>query len=228
MIVVVGQPLYSKSEVGPVADGLAARIALAAAGQGRSVQLVGKVGEDAAGDAVVLALARGGVGHVAVLREAGRPTPRIESIGVDAADASGPAAASIAVEEEQAAPASMTAGGADDLALEAADVDLALRYLTDFAVVVLAVRADAETVRVVATAAGWADARLIVVVPAGEAEPAGLPPDAIVFEAPDADPDGVFASMVGTFAAALDDGDDPAVAFQSSVASGGWTAAPAE
>lgn len=228
MIVVIGQPLYRETEAGPVADGIAARIAITAAGHGRSVQLVGKAGEDSAGDAVVLALARGGVGHVAVLREAGRPTPRIESIGADSGDASEPSAASIAVEDEAADTGLIAATVEGDLALEAADVDLALRYLTDFAVVVLAVRADAEMVRIVTTAAGWADARLIVVVPAGEAEPAGLPPDAIVFEAPDADPDGVFAAMVGAFAAALDDGDDLADAFRSTVAAAGWTPSSSE
>jgi hypothetical protein len=42
-------------------------------------------------------------------------------------------------------------------------------------------------------------------------------------EAPDEDPDGVFAETVGAFAAALDDGDDPAVAFRSTVRAEGWT-----
>jgi hypothetical protein len=228
VIVVVGQPLYRESDAGSIPDGLAVRIALAAAGHARSVQVVGKAGEDAAGDAVVLALARGGVGHVALLREAGRPTPRIDLVGAGALDASALPAASTAIEAAPSDIGGMAATVEGDLTLEAADVDLGLRYLTDFAVVVLADRADAEMARVVGNAVGWADARLIVVVPAGEAEPAGLPPDAIVFEAPDSDPDGVFAAMVGSFAVALDDGDDPAAAFRSSVESGGWTPATAE
>ena len=62
----------------------------------------------------------------------------------------------------------------------------------------------------------------------GAVAPAGLAPDTIVFEAPGADDDGAFASMVGAFAAALDDGEDPAAAFQSTVDGAGWTAAPAE
>ncbi len=209
-------------------DGLAARIALAAAGHGRAVQLVGKAGEDAAGDAIVLALARGGVGHVALLRDAGRPTPRVESVVGDEHPANEGPLASTAIDEEPDEIEATHVATEGELVLEAADVDLALRYLTEFAVVVLADRADAETTRVLASAVGWADARLIVVVPAGEAEPAGLPRDAIVFEAPDADPDGVFAAMLGSFAAALDDGDDPAMAFRSTVASGGWTPAPAD
>ena len=43
----------------------------------------------------------------------------------------------------------------------------------------------------------------------GSAVPDGLPADAVVFEAPDDDPDGVFADLVGSFAAALDDGVEP-------------------
>ena len=55
--------------------------------------------------------------------------------------------------------------------------------------------------------------------------PVGLPPDAIVFEAPAEDPDGDFAALVGRFAAALDDGTDAADAFRSSLAEEGWTEA---
>lgn len=220
MIVVVGQPLYRESNAGAAVDGLPARIALAVAAHGRAVQLVGKAGEDEGGDAVVLALAQGGVGHVALLREAGRPTPRATSAGDDAIGAAAQTPTGVPEAEDEPPTAGAT--------LEAADIDLALRYLTEFAVLVLADPAASDVVRVVATAAGWADSRLIVVVPAGEAVPEGLPADVIAFEAPDADPDGVFASMVGSFAAALDDGADPAEAFRSSVGSGGWTPTPVE
>ena len=51
-----------------VADGSSVRIAKAIAGAGRSVQIVGRVGDDAAADAVLQDLARAGVGHVAILR----------------------------------------------------------------------------------------------------------------------------------------------------------------
>lgn len=198
------------------AGGPASRVALAAARAGRSVQLVGKTGDDATADEVVLDLTHGGVGHVALLRDPARRTPLERSLAdederngpVDAAD--GTAAAEEAVFTERPA-------------LEAADVDLGLRYLTDFGVVVLAEPADSETVAIVAEAARWGGAGLVVVVGAGEPVPDGLPPDAIVFEAPDADPDGVFATLVGTFAAALDDGTDPGEAFRASVESDGWT-----
>jgi hypothetical protein len=211
VIVVIGSPLLGVTELGPSAEGLAAQIGLAAAAAGSTVQLVGKVGEDEAGDAVLLALARGGVGHVAVLREAGPSTGRLELGDGDALEPS---------------EAAVTTFSTDNL--EAADVELGLRYLTEFGVLVLAAPADPEQAGVVARAAGWAGAQLVAVIPAGQPEPPGLPAESIVFEAPEADPNGVFASMVGAFAAALDEGGDAAGAFRDAVAEGGWNAADYE
>lgn len=203
------------------AGGPASRVALAAARGGRSVQLVGRTGDDATADGVVLDLTRGGVGHVALLRDPARKTPLERSLA-DEDEPTGPVdAADSTAEPSTAEP--VDAVSPDGPALDAADVDLGLRYLTDFAVVVLAEPADPETVAIVAEAARWGGAGLVVVVRAGEPVPDGLPPDAIVFEAPDADPDGVFATLVGTFAAALDDGSDPGDAFRASVESDGWT-----
>lgn len=220
MIVVIGQPLYRAVD-GEVAaaDGLPARIALAVAANGRSVQLIGKAGEDPEGDAVVLALAAGGVGHVALLRDAGRPTLRIvvpDDLSIDAAEA----------DLDEPAAADRPADPAAETSLDAADVELALRYLTEYSVVVLADPAGADVLKVVADASGWVGARLILVVPPGQPIPEDLPADVIVFEAPDGDPDGAFASFVGTFAAALDEGDDPADAFRSSIEADGWAASP--
>ena len=219
MIVVVGHPLARMAAGGPTADGLPARIALAAAAAGRSVQLVGKAGEDPEGDAVVLALAEGGVGHVALLRDAGRPTLRVlvsDDLPVGAVDGDPSEHGS---DDRHAEPAA-------ESSLDAADVELALRYLTEYSVVVLADPAGADVLKVVADASGWVGARLILVVPPGQPIPEDLPADVIVFEAPDGDPDGAFASFVGTFAAALDEGDDPADAFRSSIEADGWAASP--
>ena len=66
---------------------------------------------------------------------------------------------------------------------------------------------------------------LILVVGAEAAMPDGLPDGAIVFEAPDDDPDGAFAGLVGHFAAAIDDGADPGTAFRGALADDGWTEA---
>ena len=222
MIVVVGELLYRATDDGEGADGMAARIGIAAASAGRVVQLVGKTGEDPEGDALLLALARGGVGHVAVLRDAGMRTP----VAVQPVELGDAAVQEVTGEN----PTQAVVGEATDgrSGLDAGDIDLALRYLTNFSVVVLADGSDSEIARVVTSAADWADARLVVVVPAGGAIPDGLPPNAIVFESPEADPDGVFAGMVGSFAAALDDGSEPADAFKATVEDAGWVPAPAE
>jgi ribokinase len=211
MIVVIGQPFLSVTEDGDTAGGLPARIAFAAAAAGADVQLVGKVGEDDAADAVLLALARGGVGHVAVLRDGGGPTGRLEPLAEDSIDGDGYGGAP--------EPPAESVGG---LQLEAPDVDLALRYLTDFAVVVLATPGE-DLARVVASAVNWAGAHLVAVVPIDEHEPPELPADSIVFEAPEVDPDGAFATMVGSFAAALDAGEAAGDAFRATVAAQGWT-----
>ena len=221
MIVVIGSPIGRLADGVISAGGTASRVALAAAGAGRTVQLVGKTGDDATADAVVLDLARGGVGHVALLRDPARatplespPDPDDEPAGLEASEPDGsPAAGSSPV------------ANPDGPALEAADVDLGLRYLTDFAVVVLAESGTADVAGIVAEAARWGEARLVLVVRPGEKAPDRLQPDAVVFEAPTTDPDGVFAALVGAFAAALDDGAEPGEAFRASIASDGWTEA---
>lgn len=216
MIVVVGSPIGRLDDGVVAAGGMASHVALAAASSGRTVQLVGKTGDDPTADEVVLDLARGGVGHVALLRDAGRTTP-LDAVhaGDDAAD-----------------PVAEPTGGNRDQpdrdvrpALDAADVDLGLRYLTEFTVVVMAEPVGPEVVAIVADAARWGEARMILVIGAGEPVPDDLPGDVIVLEAPDADPDGAFASMVGALAARLDAGTEPGEAFRDSIDVDGWTVA---
>jgi len=215
VIVVIGSPIGRIADDAIAAGGSASRVALAAAAAGRVVQLVGRTGDDRTAEAVVLDLARGGVGHVALLRDPARMTPLEPepALDVEPDDLDDTASSPDTPDPSGAAP------------LDAADVDLGIRYLTDFAVVVLAEPASADVVRVVADASRWADARLVLVVAAGGSVPNGLPTDGIVFEAPDSDPDGVFATLVGDFAAALDDGAEPEIAFRASVASDGWSEA---
>ena len=219
MIVVIGSPIGWLREDVVVPTGTPARAALAAAAAGRQVQLIGRTGDDPAADALLLSLANGGVGHVALLRDPARPTPLVaEPASDDAAPASG-------AEERDESPAPQQPSRPS---LDAGDVDLGLRYLGNYAVVVLAEPAGPGVARVIADAAGWSGAQLVVVVEPGAEPPAGLPPDAIVFEAPAADPDGDFAALVGRFAAALDDGYDAVVAFRASLAEEGWTVAVAD
>ena len=80
---------------------------------------------------------------------------------------------------------------------------------------------DEPSAAVVADAATFADAALIVIAPCGQTTSAALG-TAIVLEAPEVDPDGAFAVLVGRFAAALDRGLDAADAFRAATVEGGW------
>jgi hypothetical protein len=113
-------------------------------------------------------------------------------------------------------------GRASGLALDAADVELALRYLTEFRVVVLADELDPAALRVAADATGWSNGTLIAVMAEGGREPAGLPGDAIVLGSPADDAEGAFDRLVGELAAAIDAGSDPQAAFRELVGSAGW------
>jgi hypothetical protein len=222
VIVVIGQPVLTRVEGNPVATGSAARIALTAANRGAAVQLIGKVGDDPDGEALVLALAQGHVGHVALLRDPAHRTP----VQVDDADAIDEELSETdeSLPQEGERPGG---DGADRPALDAGDVELGLRYLTEFRVVVVADELDETALRVAADSAGWNNGTLVAVVPAGRPEPAGLPPEAIVLGAPSADADGVFDRLVGELAAAIDAGADPRAAFREAVAGAGWEPAEA-
>ena len=117
--------------------------------------------------------------------------------------------------------------------MEAADVALALRYLTDTKVIVL-VDLDDALIGAAAEGASWSGARIVAVVgpsgAAGQRRARGaatsgasgttnLPDDAIVFEAPASDPDGTFAGFVGELAARLDRGEEPRAAWEAAVRS---------
>jgi len=207
------------------AGGLAAGIARAAAAVGAEVQLIGKVGDDPSGDAVLIALGRGGVGHLALLRDPGRATPIASPLVpfVDGADTE-PIAALLA-EDSAAGPGEageiLAPGGTAGLAMDPADISLGLRYVREFRVLVAADPLDEPSSLVVADAASFADAALIVIAPPGVATPVA-PASAMVLEAPEIDPDGAFAALVGRLAAALDRGEDAGEAFRLAASQGGW------
>ena len=224
MIVVIGSPVALPIASGLAAGGLAAAVAQATAGLGSATQLVGRVGEDAAGDGVLLALAAAGVDHVAVLREPSRPTPSAPPRAGLPASPDGPVLGEAMFEEldgQGGASAEISDPTPDGLTMDAADLELALRYLPDYRVVVLAADLDPAALATVIAAAGWAGAHLVALVAAGS-DGSALPPDATVLERPATDPDGAFARLVASFAAALDRGVEPATAFSEASGGGGW------
>ncbi len=216
MIVVIGSARLRPGSPGRPSEaaGLAAGIALAANGFGRPVQLVGRIGEDPAGEALLLALARAGVGHAATLRDSVHPT----SV-TPASEEMDPEFLAEPTEAPDAAWSSL--GPPGSATLDGGDLELALRYLDGFSVLVVAEALEPSSLEIVAEAAGYAGATLVLLTPDGVA-PGSILDGAIVLEAPGSDPNGVFARTVGALAAALDAGADPAEALQAAVAAGGW------
>jgi hypothetical protein len=227
MLVVVGTPAYRLTDpAGPA--GRACDIALAAAARGAKVEIVGRVGEDAAGEALMIALGRAGVGHVAVLRDPVRPTliaaPAVADPGGDGEDPLADVEALLADPDDGAA----ASGSGDGPRLEAADVTLGLSYLTTFSVLIVADDVPADVVPACVERAAFAGARLVVLVPMDAPMPDGLPADATALTAPSIPDDGDFARLVGVYASALDGGDEPAVAFRTATRAAGWEAAEAD
>jgi ribokinase len=184
---------------------------LAAARRGAEVEIVGRVGDDPAGDALLIALAHAGVGHAAVLRDPVAPTSIV--VPPPDPDPAGPLA------ETPDAAGLVIRGGPR---LERADVALGLSYLTAFGVVVATDDAPPDVVPACVDGAMFSGSHLVVLVASGGRPPDGLPADAVVLTAPDDPTDEAFGSVVGVYAAAVDAGEAPAVAFRSATRSVGW------
>jgi sugar/nucleoside kinase (ribokinase family) len=209
VIVVVGAVRAAWAEGGGphvAPSGLAAGIALAAASAGAAVEIVTRLGEDTAGDELLLAFAAARVGHVATLRDAVHATPIAPAPGepVDPSD-----------DLDDAPDQAVAAPAAPRPTLDAADVELALRYLSDYRVIVVIHPADAGIVREAVAATAWASAHLVVVSEPGAATPGDLPTDSVLLAASD-DAEAV-ASLLGRYAAAIDGGEAPAEAFQATL-----------
>jgi hypothetical protein len=168
----------------------------------------------------MLALANAGIGHVAVLRDVARTPvlPRRPTADDEAAADLGAAMA----EQGPAVDGDPTVPTVAEPQLDAGDVSLGLRYLSAFDVLVVTDDIPEAAVPVALEAAGFAGARLVLLVAGDDPGVAAfaLPSDATVLRVPDAD-DGSFARMVGAYAAGLDRGVDPAQAFRLAIASVG-------
>lgn len=105
--------------------------------------------------------------------------------------------------------------------LDARDLDLALRYLSDYRVVVVADPLPAELEEIVVEAAAFAGAAIVAIVPAGGRTGAAFAATATVLEAPE-DAAAPFAELVGRYATALAAGTAPAEAFAGATRGAGW------
>jgi hypothetical protein len=212
VIVVVGTPAWRETDpAGPA--GSACSIAIAAAARGAAVELVGRAGDDRAGDELMIALAKARVGHVALLRDPARATPIVE--GLPAADAE-----SASVLEDESAVVGVGGGGDGAPVLEPADVDLGLRYLDGYRVIVVTDDVSPAALPVVVAAAEFGSAHLVLLVGEGSEVPTALPAAATVLAAPRDDPEADFARLVGAYAAGLDSGLASDVAFEAARGAG--------
>lgn len=227
MIVVVGSvALRLEAPAGGRVAGLAGEASAAAAAAGASVELVARIGEDAAGEELLLALARAGVGHLAVLRDPARPTAIVPAAPQPPLGEPGGAEEALLADLAEAQQSQLGGPpfGAPRPTLEAADISLGMRYLRDYRVVVAVEPLAEGGAAIVADAASFADADLVVIERPGAAASEAYR-RATILEAPPDDPDGVFAALVGRFAAALDRGEPGAAALLAAAAAGGWEAA---
>ncbi len=209
MIVVLGRPrVYRPEPDGELAPGgLAVELALAAARAGAGVELVGAVGDDPEGDRIVVELGRAGVGHAALMRD---PATRTPLVG----------------QPRDARPLPR---------LEAADVELGLRYQQECRVLVIGAELAPDALAVAQESADFHGAAVVMVAAAGTVEPDSLGAevtllerpavedaeaveDAVVVAADDAD----FAAFVAEYAVRLDRGESPAQAFSAALGESAW------
>lgn len=216
MIAVIGVVAWDERDGEPLAAGMAVEIAAEAAALGREVQIVGKVGEDEAGNEAVVDLAKRRVGHAALLREAGMPTPLVARTTGDEESAPESGEAPREPDEESLVPAAES----ERPILDRADVELALRYLPGVTVVVATGGLTPDGLDAAIQGAAYAGAKLVVTVREGEFA-AALPETAIALEAPERD-DGSFVRFVAALAALLDEGADPERAFREALSLAGW------
>jgi len=208
MIVVLGRPrVYRPEPDGPLAPGgLAAEIALAIGRSGVGVEIVGSIGDDPEGDRVILELGRARVGHAALLRDPAGRTPNLGEV------------------EARALPR-----------LEAADVELGLRYLPECRVLVLPDSLDDVAQRQALESAEYHGAAVVVVAPAGSIDATLLSDAVTLLEQPTAEDDeglggdasiaaddATFASFIADYAIRLDRGEMPASAFGAALGDSAW------
>ena len=209
MIVVLGRPrVYRPEPDGELAPGgLAVEVAMAAGRAGVDVELVGSIGDDPEGDRIVVELGRAGVGHSALLRD---PATRTPMVG----------------QPRDARPLPR---------LEAADVELGMRYLHECRVLVVGAELDPEALQKAQEGAEFHGAAVVMVAAVGTVDPEVLGPavtllerpaaedeeaieDAVVVAADDAD----FGAFVAEYALRLERGEGPADAFVAALGDSAW------
>jgi len=165
-------------------------------------------------------------GVVEIARRAAAAGSKVELIGLVPGD---PSWDTTLFEVAQAGVGHATVVRSARSSMEAADLDLALRYLPDIRCVVLAA-APAQLLETAVAGADYAGAPLVIVGPldpetmaaleargAGDAGTAGRAPAPVILEPPAQDPDETFAGFVAALAVRLDQGEPAESALRSTL-----------
>jgi hypothetical protein len=152
---------------------------------------------------------------------------RVEVVGSVADDAVGDETIVVLGRARVGHAALLRVPGGQVIRLDAADIELGLRYVADCRVLVVADELDEAALRAAIDGARYHGAQLVVAAPVAlDAAPvaldaADLPDHATVLTAPDEDA-GAFAELVGRYVALLDAGSDPADAWRDALSATGW------
>ena len=209
MIVVLGRPEVLRLEPDGelVPGGLPAEVALAIGRASVEVEMVGSIGDDPEGDRVVVELGRANVGHAALLRD---PAARTPIVGRPSGESVLPR-------------------------LDAADIELGLRYVPQCGVIVLADVFDEAALEATLEAAGYHGAAVVMIAPEGSVDAASLGDAVTLLERPPAEDDEAFgdsrdsatadvafAGFIAEYAVRLDRGEAPADAFGAALGDSAW------
>jgi sugar/nucleoside kinase (ribokinase family) len=209
VIVVLGRPeVYRPEPDGElVPGGLAAEIAMCLGRTGVGVEIVGSIGDDPEGDRVVVELGRIQVGHAALLRD---PAARTPAVGRR--------------DTGRVLPR-----------LDAADVELGLRYMPQCRVLVLLDGLEHDAVAAALEAAEYHSAAVVMVAEAGTMDAGALSDSVTLLERPEAEDEesaddassiaadaAAFAAFIAEYATRLDRGEAPANAFAAALGDSAW------
>jgi hypothetical protein len=106
--------------------------------------------------------------------------------------------------------------------LDAADIELGLRYVSDCRVLVVADSLDSAALAAAVEGASYHRAPLVIAASMNAEAEASMPEDATLLEPPEDVEDAAFAALVGNYVAQLDAGRGAADAWRDALTASGW------
>ena len=172
---------------------------------------------------------RGGLAHRAgrIAAAAARAGAGVELVGSVTDDDAGDATITALGRAGIGHAALLRMPGSGAPRLDAADIELGLRYVTECRVLVVTDALDGPALAAAVDGARYHRAPLIIAAEQDASAALALPDDATVLAAP-AEEDGAFAELVGRYAALLDSGRGATDAWRDAIAATGWHEADAD